>query len=114
MKIRSNSCENDFLEPNDSPDTAVEISSSYDNLQVCKDNPDWYKVNLTNGQPLTVTVAFAKEIGTIFMEIYDQNFNIMATSFTSNGQQQITITTTPQIYYIHVFLNTEIPTGKQI
>jgi hypothetical protein len=41
MKVRSNTCAEDGFEPNDSPEAAVEIASSYDNLQVCKDSSDW-------------------------------------------------------------------------
>jgi hypothetical protein len=72
-----------------------------------------YKVNLTNGQPLTVTVSFAKEIGSIFLELYDQNLNLVEQSLSNRGTQELTVTTTPQIYYIHVYLITEIATGRK-
>lgn len=64
-------CDEDDIEENDSKDAAyaVEVGTLYENLQVCPNDEDWFKVELNAGEKVTITV----EMGELNTSAYNPN-----------------------------------------
>ncbi len=64
-------CIADALEPNGAPEIAANLpSGKTEALSLCPYDLDWYKVKLTAGQTLTVTMAFDQAKGDLDMRLY--------------------------------------------
>jgi hypothetical protein len=64
-------CIGDALEPNGAPEIAVLLpQGKTEYLSLCPYDLDWYKVKLTAGQVLTVTMAFDQAKGDLDMRLY--------------------------------------------
>jgi len=64
-------CTDDGYESNDNPNQATALSEgTYPDLQICKDNDDYYQVQLATGQSMTVTITFDHSVGDLDMALF--------------------------------------------
>ncbi|MBW2702499.1 MAG: PPC domain-containing protein [Deltaproteobacteria bacterium] len=64
-------CAADAFEPNDQPNQAGELTpSTYSNLTCCGE-PDWYRLDLSQGDSLSVSIDFINDNGDLDLWIFD-------------------------------------------
>jgi len=99
-------CTDDALEPNDHPLWAPEVEiGTYESLQICPLNLDWYQVSLNAGETLTVTASFTNSEGDLDLRLYTYGeFNIPALKAFETGDGEVLTYTADQsdAYYIRV------------
>ena len=109
MTITAESCPTDSFEDNDlysTPAPATEGSST--GLAVCTDDADWYSVDMTAGEPLSVDLSFTHASGDINARILDPSLSTVTVSLTSTDDESLTHTaTTTGTYLIHVWLGSD-------
>jgi hypothetical protein len=82
-------CADDELEENDTQETAREVApgSSYEALQVCAFDEDWYVVQLDQGCTLTVRIEFVHANGDVDMFVDDGQGNSEISAGTDDFEE---------------------------
>lgn len=87
------SCTADSLEPNDAAGSASPISAgSTPNLTSCAGNDDYYRLALTAGQNVTITVQFTDAEGDIDAEVRDPAGTVVASGTTNTDNETLSFT----------------------
>lgn len=91
-------CADDDLEPNDGLVIATPIAFegtviSMPGQVVCPSLPDWYAVELQQGQSFTATASyvFDSDKGQLELELWDPSGNVVLASDTGNGSSKVRI-----------------------
>ena len=102
-------CPVDELEENDSVDAPASPGpGTWTALAVCKDDEDWYRFGLTEGQQLDVAVTFGTDEGDIDLELYDGAGGVVADSGGIVDIEEISFTAVAAgDYDLRVFLYEE-------
>lgn len=98
-------CEDDTQEPNDSVNRARVITpGTFNNLQLCPTDEDWYAVELAEGEILDVALSFVDADGDVDIEVQDPNEARIATGFTVTDDERVTLRArTAGLHLIRVF-----------
>ena len=100
-------CAADELEPNDSSPTAVPISVPYASppLTRCTDDVDWFAVDATAGQTLTVDLWFVDAWGDLDFEVFDPDGLYYDGEYGSADNEHITLSNLPDsgTWYVRMF-----------
>jgi hypothetical protein len=65
-------CQDDFLEPNNSPLQATEVSAGkFSNLMLCPSDLDWYKINITPIMVFKIILTMNSKDGDLDLRLYD-------------------------------------------
>ena len=93
----------DGFEENDTFETAAAVTpGTYSDLQ-CLDD-DWYKVTVSAGQDLVVTINFDDTLGDIDMELYDGSSNYIMGSYGVQDLERVYGAKLAEgTYYIYVY-----------
>jgi hypothetical protein len=85
-------CNDDSFEPNNGTFDAKQITapSFNDSLVLCRNNEDWFFINLVTGHEITVTLNHINASGNIDIFLYrEYPFNLVAWSSTTNNIEQM-------------------------
>ena len=106
-------CNPDVYEPNDYPDDAKVVGEGeFDGLSCCGD-PDWYKLDLNQGDGLDILIEFTNSAGDLDLWVFEPSVfdqpslsceNAVACSATENDGEDVSIPAVPltTTYYIAV------------
>jgi len=85
-------CEADEFEINNTSETAATLSDGrYENLTLCsKNDEDWYKIALTEGEVLNFEILFSDDNGNIDLKLYDNEGNDLKSSTSFSDNEKIT------------------------
>ncbi|MCP4872219.1 MAG: hypothetical protein GY898_26245, partial [Proteobacteria bacterium] len=100
-------CTSDSYEPNDAPFTAAGplAAGAYPGLHACLADEDWFEIDLTAGEELTVDLSFAHIEGDIDMEVFDSAANSVGLGNSSTDNESVTYTAaTTGTYLLQVLL----------
>ena len=108
----ANACLEDPYEDNDSWNNTTEIAQAngtmIDNLSICPEDEDWFQFQLMEHEQITVTIDFEQDNGDVDITLKDINNNILASSDTTENQEQITYLPLEQgVYKLQVKLFSE-------
>jgi cysteine-rich repeat protein len=105
-EVSAPSCPTDRLENNDSMDDAEPLPPElYTRLTVCEDDEDWYRLPLTEGDTITVSVTFPHSEGDIDLRLINPDGIALRTSASSTDDEQVEYTVDATgTYYIRVYL----------
>ena len=105
-----NQCQDDYLEPNDTPfEVPIVQSDSYRELKICPCRDDWYSLPVPAGGRVHVIVTFNKDAIDIDLKLYEaataeQDGTPVATSASVDGTEEIDYTSTNGgFYYLKVY-----------
>lgn len=108
--VSVNTCVDDSFEQNDGKNMAKEVNGDsegvvYENLVVCPDDEDWFKVYVATGELLNVTITFAHASGDLDLTIYDSQLLklVSATSNTDNESGTTDLATEDGDYMVRIF-----------
>jgi hypothetical protein len=82
-------CADDSYEPNNSMGTASEIvSGTINNLKICPDNEDWFKIFVPANDYLTLQTNFTHADGNLYIRLYNSNGDLIDSARDSfnNGE----------------------------
>jgi len=85
--------ENDQYEPNDNFDEAsiIEPSTTIPDLQIVRDEKDYFAVELSEGQKFEATLTFSQTTGNIDLAVYGPDRQLLRSSNTRTDGETITI-----------------------
>ena len=100
-------CVDDTYEPSDFPPLFAPTvqTSTYENLQICPFNLDWYTVSLDAGETLNISAAFINADGDLDLRLYAANNTtvpIVKAFETLDGEQLSYTADAPGTFYIRV------------
>lgn len=89
------SCSGDSLEPNNTRDKAkkIEAGKSYDMLEVCGDDKDFYKLEAKQNQNVEVVAEAPYRLGDIDLTLYDAQGNVISAEDTNKDVEKLTYAT---------------------
>lgn len=104
----------DFFEDNDTAATAADLGTGdqlhksltldYDQIEFVSDPHDWYKWTAPADGTLNVEILFKNSLGDIDVQLRDADQNLLASSTTTNDNEQVSASVTRgSSYYIHVY-----------
>lgn len=85
-------CSNDFFEPNDRPDAPRIEPGTYEGLNVCAGNADFYRVRLAKWDRLTVRARFTHADG-------DIDLRLLGPDGTTRIESSVSVTDDEEILY---------------
>ncbi len=74
VDVQGGSCNEDDLEPNDTPDDASDFwveDPPFTGRQICSGNEDWYITILDAGETLLLDLTFSHDAGDLDVALYD-------------------------------------------
>jgi Bacterial pre-peptidase C-terminal domain len=95
----------DGFEPNGDSSVATSISEgSFQSLEICANDADWYAFDVTAGQTIDVTAEFAHATGDLDTTLYDSNVSQVGTGQSTSDNEVITVEAgSSGTYYLKVF-----------
>ncbi|MFC1587594.1 pre-peptidase C-terminal domain-containing protein [Planctomycetota bacterium] len=95
--------QDDNFEPNDSSNNAAVISeNTYTSLR-CNDD-DWFRIYVSSGQNLSITINFAHSSGDLDIRLYNSSLSLVTAGTSSSSNETVaTDNTTAGYYYVKVY-----------
>jgi hypothetical protein len=85
-------CTGDSFEENDTPETAADLpggNTFHDNLEVCGDDPDFYKLAIQSNQVVTIGMTAPARLGDVDLFLRKQDGTTVAESTTDGNTEEI-------------------------
>ena len=83
-------CQADSFEPNNARESARQVGvGQFSGLSVCEEDEDWFTLNLSAGDTLTLTIAFSHIEGNLDMELYNPNGQRVGASSSNSDNEEI-------------------------
>jgi|GEM_PF-996841 len=103
-------CLDDVFEPNDLASSAAPIGAGLaTGLTLCPGDDDWYSVNLSASEVLTVDALFAHAEGDIDLQLFDPAGGLLLNAATQSDDEALLHTAaTAGDYVLHVALTTDL------
>ena len=106
-----NGCDDDFLEPNDTPFSVPMVApDTYDGLKICPCREDWYAFLVGEGGIIHAKANFSHDEVDIDMQLYKaedaemHSGTTVAASASTDDDEEVNYTSTgPGTYYLRVF-----------
>jgi hypothetical protein len=98
-------CTDDNYEQNDTLSGAKTISSgNIPGLEICPDDPDWFRISADAGDTIDVSIYFIHASGDLDLKIFDASSNELASGVSLNDNEQASATVASAgNYYINVY-----------
>jgi len=95
----------DGFEPNGDSSVATSISEgSYQSLEICANDADWYAIDATAGQTISINVQFSHAAGDLDMTLYDSSVTQVATAQSSDDNETLSVEAgSSGTHYLKVF-----------
>ena len=93
-------------EPNDSYQSATVINSgTHENLALCENDEDWYKIHVGEGKIISASLLFEHNKGNLEMFLYHNDFfSSVSSSMSSDDNESLSFNTRDEDdYYIKVY-----------
>ncbi len=95
----------DGFEPNGDSSVATSISEgSYQSLEICANDVDWYAIDVSGGQTISVNLEFSHSDGDLDVTLYDSSVSQVANAQSSDDNETLSVEAgNSGTYYLKVF-----------
>ena len=99
LSVMEGTCSADQFESNQGNDTPSQATGlgtgSWANLQICTEDQDWFRFDLSEGQSLEVAISFQHQFGDLDLELLDVTGSSLISAAASQSSYEVVTYTAP-------------------